>query len=163
MGKNGSFSIECKDILYSGVCRLEPSKSPLSYGNQKSSWWARARVMVFNAIFNNISIIVAVSFIVGWNRITWRKLYHKMLYRVQTSPWAVFEVTTLLVIATDCTCSCKSSWWSSSWMFLQHVSDCYLTPTRKYFCYIMARASSFSMKWWWVSLCYRPTRLVGFL
>jgi hypothetical protein len=24
MGKNGSFSIECKDILYSGVCRLNP-------------------------------------------------------------------------------------------------------------------------------------------
>jgi hypothetical protein len=37
------------------------------------------------------------------------KLYHIMLY---TSPWARFELTTLMVIGTDCigTCSCKSNY-----------------------------------------------------
>jgi hypothetical protein len=38
------------------------------------------------------------------------KLYHKMLNWVQTSPWVVIEITTLLVMGTDCTGSCKSSW-----------------------------------------------------
>ena len=49
------------------------------------------RVMVFNDTFNNISVIVAVSFIGGGNRSTRRKpptccksdkFYHIMLYRV---------------------------------------------------------------------------------
>ena len=41
------------------------------------------------------------------------KLYHIMLYRVQTeytSPWTGFEITTLVVIGTDCTGSCKSNY-----------------------------------------------------
>jgi hypothetical protein len=33
------------------------------------------------------------------------KLYHIMLY---TSPWAVFELTTSVVMGTDCTGSCKT-------------------------------------------------------
>jgi hypothetical protein len=33
----------------------------------------RVRVMVFNATFNNICYIIAVSFIGGGNRSTWRK------------------------------------------------------------------------------------------
>ena len=37
------------------------------------------------------------------------KLYHIMLY---TSPWSRFELTTSVVISTDCigTCSCKSNY-----------------------------------------------------
>jgi hypothetical protein len=35
------------------------------------------------------------------------KLYHIMLY---TSPWAESELTILLVICTECTCSCKSNY-----------------------------------------------------
>jgi hypothetical protein len=34
------------------------------------------------------------------------KLYHIMLY---TSPWPWFELTTSVVIRTDCICSCKSN------------------------------------------------------
>ena len=35
------------------------------------------------------------------------KLYHKMLY---TSPWSRFELTTSVVIGTDCIGSCKSNY-----------------------------------------------------
>jgi hypothetical protein len=35
------------------------------------------------------------------------KLYHIMLY---TSPWSRFELTTLVVIDTDCIGSCKSNY-----------------------------------------------------
>jgi hypothetical protein len=45
---------------------------------------------------------------------------------------------------------------------------CFSTPvTNKrvikwFYSYIMARTSSFSMRWWRGTLCTRPTRLVGF-
>jgi len=70
--------------------------------------------MVFNATFNNICYIVAVSFIGGGNWSTRRKppdllqvtdkLYDIMLYQVG------FELTTLVAIGTDCIGSCKSNY-----------------------------------------------------
>jgi hypothetical protein len=39
------------------------------------------------------------------------KLYHIMLYSIEyTSPWMGFELTTLVVIGTDCTGSCNSNY-----------------------------------------------------
>jgi hypothetical protein len=38
------------------------------------------------------------------------KLYHIMFYRVYISPWAGFELTTLVVIGTDFIGSCKSNY-----------------------------------------------------
>jgi hypothetical protein len=70
-------------------------------------------LMMFNATFNNISVI-------SWwpdllvedpdkttdlSQVT-DKLYHIMLY---TSPWSRFELTTSVVIDTDCIGSCKSN------------------------------------------------------
>ena len=55
------------------------------------------RVMVFNAPFNNISVI------------SWRSLTNLMLYRIHLS-LALFELTTLVVICTDCTGYCKSNY-----------------------------------------------------
>jgi len=34
-------------------------------------------------------------------------------------------------------------------------------PSELIFSYIMVRTSYVSMKWWWCSLCTRPTHLVG--
>jgi len=68
--------------------------------------------MVFNATFNNISVISWRSVLLveetGVPRENHRpvtdKLYHIMLFRTG------FEVTTLVVIGTDCTGSCKSNY-----------------------------------------------------
>jgi len=68
--------------------------------------------MVFNATFNNISAISWHSVLLveetGVPRENHRpvtdKLYHIMLFRTG------FEVTTLVVIGTDCTGSCKSNY-----------------------------------------------------
>jgi len=43
------------------------------------------------------------------------------------------------------------------------VSDCCLATIQQFVSYIMARTSSFSMRWWRSSLCTRPPRRVWFL
>ena len=77
------------------------------------------RVMVFNTTFNNVSVIVVVSFIGEGNRSTWRKppTCHKSLTNFiilscieYSSPSAGLEVTTPVVIGTDCIGSCKSNY-----------------------------------------------------
>ena len=72
--------------------------------------------MVFNTTFNNISVIswwsvllVDETGVPGESHDLPQvidKLYHIMLY---TSPWAGFELTTSVVIGTNCINSCKSN------------------------------------------------------
>jgi hypothetical protein len=79
----------------------------------------RVMVMVYNAIFNNISAILWRSVLLveetgvpGENHQPvashWQTLIHKMLYRVHLA-WARFELTTV-VIASDCIGSYKSNY-----------------------------------------------------
>ena len=77
-------------------------------------------IMVFNATFNNISVISCRSVLLveetglpGDNHRPvashWQILSHNV---VSSTPrqWAGFELTTFVVIYTDCTCSCKSNY-----------------------------------------------------
>ena len=75
--------------------------------------------MVFNTTFNNISVILSrLVLLVEETRVPrenhrpaegrW-KLYHIMLYLAYPT-WEGFELTTLVVIGTDCISSCKSNY-----------------------------------------------------
>ena len=75
-------------------------------------FWVRA--VVFNVTFNNISVIswrsvllVEETGVLGENQqpvASQYKLYYIILYR------AVIELTTLVVLGTDCIGSCKSNY-----------------------------------------------------
>jgi hypothetical protein len=70
--------------------------------------------MVFNATFNNISakswrlvLLVKETGVPGENHRPATSHWQTIEY---TSPWTGFELTTLVVIGTDCTGSCKSNY-----------------------------------------------------
>ena len=73
----------------------------------------RVRVMVFNATFNNSSVISWQSvLLVGkpeYPEKTSDKFHHILLYRVHLA-WVGFKLTTLVVIGTDCIGSHKSNY-----------------------------------------------------
>ena len=72
--------------------------------------------MVFNATFKNISVISLQSVLLveypenttDLSKVT-ENLYHIMFYRVHLT-WAGLKLTTLEVIGSDCTGSCKSNY-----------------------------------------------------
>ena len=77
----------------------------------------KVRVIVFNATFNNISVISWRSVLLveetrrkttDLSQVT-EKLFHIMLYRIYLA-WAGFELTKLGVIGADYIDSCKSNY-----------------------------------------------------
>jgi hypothetical protein len=65
------------------------------------------RLMVFNATFNNISVISWQSVLLVEETGVTDKLYHIMLY---TLPCSRLEHTTSVMIGTDCIGRCKSNY-----------------------------------------------------
>jgi len=78
------------------------------------SW---VRILVFSATFNNISwqlvLLVEETGVLAKNHRPvashWQTLSHCIEY---TSAWTGFELTTLVVIGTDCICSYKSNYYA---------------------------------------------------
>ena len=84
-------------------------------------------LMVFKSAFNNISVILRRSALLveettDLSQVT-DKLYHIMFY---TSPLSRFELTTSVVIGTDCICSCKSKYHTITYLRqCKHVTCIY--------------------------------------
>jgi hypothetical protein len=95
-------------------------------------------LMVFNATFNNISVISWRSVLLVEEIIDTDKLYHIMLY---TSPWSRFELTTSVVIGTDCTYICKSSYHTISATTATYV------PVGKLFLLQQLKRKKKKLKW----------------
>ena len=102
------------------------------YMNQASG----VRVMVFNATFNNISVIswqsallVEETRVPGENHRPvashWQTWSHNFASSTP-SPWTGFELTTLVVIGADCTCSSKYNTFIRSWSRRLVSGDYYL-------------------------------------
>jgi hypothetical protein len=73
--------------------------------------------MVFNASFNNISVL-------SWRSILSQdtdKLHHIMLYQVHLT-WAGFKPTTLIVIDIDYIGSCKSNYLTITITLFKYMS-----------------------------------------
>jgi hypothetical protein len=93
--------------------------------------------MVTDATFNNISAIWwwSVLFVEETGvpeKITdLQQVTDIMLYRVHIS-WVGFELTTLVVIGTDCICSYRFTYWSSDtyeWQLWRDITQCVMYRT----------------------------------
>ena len=69
------------------------------------------------------------------------KRYHIILY---TSPWSRFELTTSMVIGTDCICSCKSNY---------HTIMATIAPHTKDECLDNVRLTPFAVLSIWSQIC----------
>ena len=92
------------------ILRYIENKNKNLHHHSLTELFYRVSVIVFNATFNNISVISWQSvLLVEYPEKTTKKLYHIMLYQLHLV-WVGFELTTLVVIGTDCIGSCKSNY-----------------------------------------------------
>ena len=84
---------------------------------KKINIWVRVGVMAFNTTFNNISVIswrsvllVEETRVPRENHLPVASHWQTLSHNVVSSTSVGFELTTLVVICTDCTGSCKSNY-----------------------------------------------------
>ena len=96
---------------------------------------SRGLEWVFSDTFNNISLISWWSVLVEKTRVPrenyrpaashWQTLSHNALSST-TSPWAGFELTTLMVIGIDCICSCNSNYHTITMVWIFRYQKIYI-------------------------------------
>jgi hypothetical protein len=112
----GVFFISIKIIYYTMVTNIHNTALNT---NHVLGLFGLVWCIVFNATFNNISVIswrsallVEETGVPGESHRSvashWQNLSHNAVE--YNSPWTGFELTTLVVIGIDCTCSCKSNY-----------------------------------------------------
>ena len=97
-------SLKCEKFTDDG-CQVM-AIVPMDLWSRWTKKGLRVRVIVFNATFNNISVIWWQSvLLVEETRVPGER------HRLATSQyWAGFKLTTLVTIGTDCIDSCKSNY-----------------------------------------------------
>ena len=120
---------------------------------EKYLWWW---LMVFNATFNNISVISWLSVLLveetgvpGENRRPVRKSLTNFITQCcmeYTLSWTRFEPKTLVLIGTDCTGSCKSNY---------HTITTTTTAKEGYLCNSHWDSSFASASHWFIFLVTR--------
>ena len=101
-------------LLISIVVFIRHDKQPSNFQYENSV--GGGRVMVFNATFNNISVISWRSVLLVKETGVLVENHHMpqvidKLYHIEyISPWSGFELTILVAIGTGCTGSCRSNY-----------------------------------------------------
>jgi hypothetical protein len=117
------------DEACSNLCKTAISSDPTINWKQTFYYHEDGLVlfMVFNATFNNIPVI------------SWQSV---LLVEEYTSPWTGFKLTTLVVVGTDCTGSCKSNY-----HMIIMKKYCTILDSFSFFSFFQTKLMHFNSNW----------------